>query len=114
MKALKLLAALVVLGAASANPAWADRGRAHVGVMIGVPLYAPAYYPPYYYYPPYSPPVVIERTAPPVYIQQQVAPEQAPAANVWYFCAAANAYYPYVKDCPGGWQQVQPQPPTQP
>lgn len=111
MKTLKLLAALVVLGAASANPARADRGHAHVGVMIGVPLYAPAYYPPYYY-PPYSPPVVIERTAPPVYIQQQAAP--APAANVWYFCAAANAYYPYVKDCPGGWQQVQPQPPAQP
>ena len=35
-----------------------------------------------------------------------VVPEQSFS---WYFCAASNAYYPYVQDCPGGWQAVAPQ-----
>jgi len=30
----------------------------------------------------------------------------------WYFCPGANAYYPYVRECPGGWQRVAPQPPS--
>jgi hypothetical protein len=30
----------------------------------------------------------------------------------WYFCQEANAYYPYVQQCPGPWQQVIPQPPA--
>jgi hypothetical protein len=24
----------------------------------------------------------------------------------WYWCEGANAYYPYVQSCPGGWQAV--------
>jgi hypothetical protein len=39
------------------------------------------------------------------YIQQAPAP---PAQAYWYYCANAGAYYPYVKDCPGGWMQVVP------
>jgi hypothetical protein len=41
-----------------------------------------------------------------------VQPAPAPAFSaqslpqVWYFCAAANAYYPYVSSCPSGWQIV--------
>jgi hypothetical protein len=55
-----------------------------------------------------------------VYIEQQQAPAAPPPAPVaaapadyWYYCAAAQGYYPYVKECPGGWQKVLPQPPAQ-
>lgn len=57
----------------------------------------------------------------PVYVQpapeyvQRYAPNYAPAAasspQPWYFCPAANAYYPYVTSCPSGWQAVSPTPP---
>jgi hypothetical protein len=26
----------------------------------------------------------------------------------WYYCVSANAYYPYVKTCPGGWREDNP------
>jgi hypothetical protein len=63
--------------------------------------------------------VVIERSAPTVYVEQPAmapaAPAPAPApTNFWYYCGASKAYYPYVKECPGGWQKVLPQPPGQP
>jgi hypothetical protein len=45
--------------------------------------------------------------APTEYIQQAPAP---PAEDYWYYCASAGEYYPYVKDCPGGWMQVVPAP----
>jgi hypothetical protein len=32
-----------------------------------------------------------------------------PSAGYWYYCASANAYYPYVAQCPEGWKQVVPQ-----
>lgn len=35
---------------------------------------------------------------------QTIAPQ--PAQQLWYFCASANGYYPYVPSCPGGWQAV--------
>lgn len=119
MKTLKLIIALLLLGTVSAGNAWADRGHVHFGVMIG-PYWGPMYYPPPpYYYPPYYP-VVVTHPAPQVYIEQQPAPA-APAApvaaaptNYWYYCAAAKGYYPYVKECPSGWQKVLPQPPGQP
>jgi Ni/Co efflux regulator RcnB len=38
-------------------------------------------------------------------------PPPAGAANAWYFCASANAYYPYVAQCPEGWQVVPATPP---
>jgi len=50
-----------------------------------------------------------------VYIQP--GPVYAPAPvtqQYWYFCAAANAYYPYVAACPGGWQVVPASPPPPP
>lgn len=114
MKTLKLIIAATVLAVAGIGSAWADhRSHVHFGVMIG-PGWGPGYYyPPAYYYPPYYPPVVIERQDPPVYIQQ-AAPAAPAAANYWYYCAAAKGYYPYVKECPGGWQPVAPQPPGQP
>jgi hypothetical protein len=52
----------------------------------------------------------------------QPPPPQAspspPVQQFWYFCVAANGYYPYVPTCPGGWQPVpatpSPSPPAAP
>ena len=111
MKYLKYGLAALALLTASAG-AWAGhRGHIHWVVTIG-PAWGPWYYPPPYYYPP----VVIERVEPPVYIQQPApaAEPPPPASAYWYYCASAKGYYPYVKECPGGWQKVAPQPPGQP
>lgn len=118
----RVMIALLLLGATGISTAWADHRGHHsrFGVVIG-PYWGPSYYPPYpYYYPPYYPPVVIERQAPQVYIEQPPMPAAPPAApiaaaplNYWYYCAAAQGYYPYVKECRGGWQKVLPQPPGQ-
>ena len=83
-----------------------SHGHTSVGVFFGPAWYAPYYYYPYPpYYPYYYPPVV---TAPPTYIEQ--ASPQALAPGYWYYCGGSNAYYPYVKECAGGWQQVAPTP----
>ena len=70
-------------------------------VFLAAPMFAAAY--PAYLYPPavgYAPPPPLE------YIEQPRAPD------VWYFCPESDAYFPYVQQCPGGWQQVAPQPPA--
>lgn len=126
MKAAKATLSLLmfVCGAVASAPAlaWHHGGHAHFGVFVGVPgyWYPPYYYPPYYapYYPPYYPPVVVVPSSPPTYIEQggtqaQAPPSPAPSqSNWWYYCADAKAYYPYVKECPAGWQRVAPQPPS--
>lgn len=114
---------LLLLAALCASSAWAGhRGHVRFGVVVGAPVFSPwyhpypYYYPPSYYYPPYAP-VVIERT-PPVYIEQStptpVQPPQAAPTNYWYYCEASKGYYPYVNECPSGWQKVLPQPPNAP
>lgn len=108
---------LILLGAIASEPVLAHghfHGHARFGVFIGGPAFWPGYYypPPYYYPPYYYPPVVAVPSSPPVYIEQgssQAAP--APSQSYWYYCTDAKAYYPYVKECPGGWQRVVPQPP---
>jgi hypothetical protein len=136
MKAAKALLCLLVfaLAATSSASALAWRGgHARVGVYIGGPAYwyPPYYYPPYYYpqyYPPYYPayaypPVVVAPSAPQTYIEQgggppaatqSQPPSQAQSSqsqtNWWHYCADTKAYYPYVKECPAGWQRVAPQP----
>jgi len=121
-----VLACVVALtGVLAAEPAFARGPRAHVGVGIyfGVPLigfpysyyYPPYHYAPYYYPAYYPPPVVVQQQAPvPVYVEQnpQPAPSVQPSTppGYWYYCADSRAYYPYVKQCPGGWQRVAPQP----
>ncbi len=105
------IALLVALGASDAALAWGRHGHAHFGVAVGGPLWwgppYPYYYPPSYYYPPVYYPVA--PAAPPVYVEQGAAPPAA-RENYWYYCAEAKGYYPYVKECPGGWQRVSPQP----
>lgn len=69
------------------------------------------------FYPiPYAYPSTMARPAPPVYIQQQNAGQSAPDSQTsfWHYCRAPEGYYPEIKDCPDGWQQVAPQPAPQP
>jgi hypothetical protein len=128
-----LTSILIVLGIVLSGAAMADRGGGHrgghwrghggghwgghtsLGFYFGLPLFGPAYYPAPYYYPPaYYPPTVVVPSSPPVYIEQdnaQPAPESS-RQDWWYYCAESNTYYPYVKQCPGGWQRVTPQPPS--
>lgn len=85
--------------------------RYRAGVFIGAPLFAPFYYypppPPYYYYP-----APIMAPSAPAYIEQYPGQSAPDPSSYWYYCASANAYYPYVRDCPEGWQPVAPQPPS--
>lgn len=121
MRWTRLSLILIALFAVAASGTAHARGRARVGVgvVIGAPLYWPGYYPwpyyaPYYYPPAYYPPAVLPPSAQPVYIEQ--AEPQAPPvqpSQSWYYCSKPQGYYPYVKNCPGGWQQVAPQPPGQ-
>lgn len=116
IKSIKWGILLSLLTSAGVGDAWADRGHTHFGVVIG-PYWGPVYYPSPFYHPPYaySPPIVVERSAPQVYIEQPMAPApQAARTGYWYYCQASKAYYPYAKACPGGWQRVLPQPPNQP
>src|SRR6266536_222572 len=93
-------------------------GRRHFWgprVFFGVGVAAPFWWYPYgyaypypYAYPAYSPPVAVE-SSPQTYIEQDTQAQQ-----YWYFCQNPQGYYPYVKECPGGWQQVAPQPPEPP
>ncbi|HEY5292562.1 MAG TPA: hypothetical protein VIJ43_09635 [Burkholderiales bacterium] len=104
-------------------------GGVRFGISLGFPLYAPGYYPaPYYGYPAYAypayaypapayayPPAVVESYSPPVYFEQgaaQAAPAPAQAQADWFYCAASRTYYPYVRECPDGWQRVPAQPPS--
>jgi len=103
-------------------------GRTRVGLYIGAPVIGfgfgyhafyppPYYYPPYYYYPPFQPAPVVIQQQPTVYVEQNPQPaaqpqvqSPAPSSAYWYYCADSRAYYPYVRDCPAGWQRVAPQP----
>jgi hypothetical protein len=102
--AMRLLMVFLALAGMGAS-AWADRGHIHFGVTVG-PYWGPWYFPPPAYY---YPPVVVERSTP-LYVQPQPAQAVAPQPSYWYFCRAANAYYPYVRECPAGWERVLPQP----
>ncbi len=131
-----LVGSMVALGLAANGPALADRHGGHggagvgVGVILGLglglelarPYYGPGYYypypAPYYYAPPpyyYPPPVAPPYAPAPVYIEQegyaQTVPAQPPGG--WYYCPGSKAYYPYVRQCPEGWQRVSPQPPAE-
>lgn len=97
--------------------------------------YWPGYYG-YGYGPPvyvYGPPGVVTSTGGVVYIErepgtvstQQPPPDAAPAPAValpdaippppgdrwWYLCASPRGAYPYVRECPGGWERVPAVPP---
>lgn len=113
---------------ASANGRHWGRGhhsgsRVGVGVVIGGPVWGPSwnyphyypYYPYYpYYYPYYYPPAVVVPSTPPTYIERSEPEPSSTTPGVWYYCPDSKTYYPYVKECPGGWQTVPAQPPPEP
>ena len=119
------VSALVLIGALASGAAMGDRrghghGGVRFGISLGVPIFGPRFYPaPYYGYPAYVypapvygyPPVVVESN-PPVYIEQGTAAAPAQPQGDWYYCAASQSYYPYVAECPAGWQRVPAQPPA--
>jgi hypothetical protein len=107
-------------------------GGVRFGISLGFPLYAPGYYPaPYYAYPApvYSypapayaypapaytyPGAMMGSSSPPVYVEQSLAraaPAPSQAQGDWFYCPASRSYYPYVGECPAGWQRVPAQPP---
>lgn len=91
-------------------------GRSSFGFYWGFPNYSDPYfsYPRYgYAYPYYYPPAVITLpTRPPAYIQQTPSDSRQYPVGYWYYCTAPEGYYPYVKECPNGWRQVDPTPPA--
>lgn len=87
---------------------WHGGPRVGLGVWVGAPVVigAPYFYPPPYAYG-YGPPVVREYIyRDPDYRDPGDAAPIDPPAPQWYYCRGAGAYYPYVKDCPGGWEAV--------
>jgi len=106
MKARKFLPALLALLVIGMGSALAHGMRGNVGIYVG-PYWSPWYYPPPYYYQPRV--VVVPPAVPPVYIEQNEAPAES-AQQYWYYCRSGKGYYPYVKECPDGWQKVLPQP----
>jgi len=81
------------------------------GIFLGAPRFP--YYPePYVYRPYHYPPTAAGPIYSPDYVERGDVPESPAPANWWYYCAEADTYYPYVSECPGGWVQVAPQPPS--
>lgn len=104
---------LAVAGVVASEPALAH-GRSRVSVGVGFGFGYPywggpwwAYPPPYYYYPA---PVVVQQ--PVTYVEQNPQATSAPEASQgwWYYCDQSRGYYPYVRECPTGWQRVPPTP----
>jgi len=90
------LVALLLAVSATPSLAW-WRGGVWIGpgvVVVPPPVYVPSY----------PAPVVVEQPAP-VYQEQPQTAQQ-----VWYYCQDPAGYYPYVKQCPHGWQPVSPTP----
>ncbi len=115
--ALGALACCLCGGASADRGPGHGHGHGHADIGVGIvvdpfwygswPYPGPYYYPPYYY-----PPVVAVPADPPVYIERG---DTAPgSAAYWYYCGQPPGYYPYVKQCPGGWQPVSPHPPPPP
>lgn len=121
MKSKVISAAVCLLAAALASESalarggrgghWGHGGHRHGGVHWGVVIGAPlGWYSSYPYW--YNPPVVVHST-PPVYIEREPAPAATDDdAYYWYHCVRPEGYYPYIKECPGGWKKVLPTPPN--
>jgi hypothetical protein len=95
--------------------------RARVDIIIGAPVTGSWGYPGYYSRPPhyihsYPPVIAMQSSPPPVYIERGDGPgenqedqmQRLPPA--YYYCSNPQGYYPYIRACPGGWQQLPAQP----
>ncbi|HYW04335.1 MAG TPA: hypothetical protein VFA86_10380 [Gammaproteobacteria bacterium] len=54
--------------------------------------------------PVYPYPTVVVEPAPPAAVVNEPSAPAPP--QYWYYCPESQSYYPYVSDCPGGWQKV--------
>ena len=99
-----ITAPIVILDAIAQPPRYYAQG----------PVYGGA--PPVYYNAPpagyYAPPAASTYSYSAPQAAPYYAPPQAQPQGEWYYCADSNSYYPYVRDCPGGWQRVPAQPPS--
>lgn len=91
-------------GAQASAPAPVHRGHRHhhrvfVGGAVGFGYPWGWWGPPAYYYPV---PVPAE---PVTYLEQSDADQPE---RWWYYCDASTSYYPYVRECPAGWERVAP------
>jgi hypothetical protein len=110
---------LALAGIAASEPALAG-GKTRVSVGVGFGFGYPYWGGPwgpwgpwgYYPYPYYAPTVVVQQ--PVTYIEQSPQAASTPAANAgwWYYCDQSGGYYPYVRECPTGWQRVAPVAPS--
>lgn len=114
---------------------WGWPGYVWPGYHAYGSFYAPSnygygYVPPYYVY---GPPGVVTSTGGVVYIEREAGtvsaqqPEPPPApppareaaaaaappagTQWWYLCSSPRGAYPYVRECPGGWERVPAVPP---
>lgn len=120
MKIGKIIGVTLLMGwTLLAGESWA-RGRHHhhsgFGLYFGAPFYVDPFYS-YYRYPYaspyyYPPTVVTVPSAPPVYIEQSPPVAREYPSGYWYYCNNPEGYYPYIQECPDGWQQVDPTPPA--
>jgi len=90
--------------------------QGRTSIAIGGPFWGPAWYYPSNYYPyyPYYAPVVDVPSTPPVYIERSEPADDSTPSGIWYYCPDSKTYYPYVMECPGGWQTVPAQPASEP
>jgi hypothetical protein len=122
-----VILATLLLGSAGLGYAWQGgrgggwhgghgwHGGTRIGIGLGIgpfwgPYWAPYSYPYGYPYGYAYPPVV---AAPLTQLSLQPSPQTPvqPPPVYWYYCDAAQGYYPYVHQCPGGWRTVTPTPP---
>ena len=68
--------------------------------FVGGVVAAPAFWP-WWDYPAYV------HAAEPVYYIEQNDPAVQPQGE-WLYCRSANAYFPYIAECAGGWERVVP------
>ena len=130
-KLCQIVLALAAVTAAGFSTTALARGYYHSRVGVGVyvgpgwgwgPGWGPGWGYPYgpYAYPGYYPaPAVVAVPAPnpPQFIEQgsdgnPTAADSSSPNAWWYHCAQPEGYYPYVRECPGGWQREQPRAPS--
>jgi hypothetical protein len=101
-------------GGRSGHHSGAGRSAHHSGqharsqIFGGGFVAAPAFWP-WWNYPAYQ--LAAAYPAAPLYYIEQGDETAAPGGE-WLYCTGANAYFPYVIECPGGWQRVAPQVPA--
>ena len=113
-----LLSAVIAAGSLAGTSAWADRGyyrgpgprypshHYHYGGGPWIGLGAGLLFGSALYWATRPPPPTVYVAPEPVVVVQP----QASGGEWWYFCRAAGAYYPYVQQCPTGWERVPPYP----